>query len=61
MSIWTLGNLSDSSEDSCKLLQNQNFFGALIDCLQNSTCDEVISNTFYALKLFLKTYIYQLQ
>lgn len=61
MCIWILGNLSDSSEDSCKLLQNQNFFGALIDRLKNSTCDEVISNTFYALKLLLKTYIYHLE
>lgn len=61
MSIWTLGNLSDSSEHSCKLLQNQNFFDALIDCLKNSTCDEVIFNTFYALKLFLKTYLYHLE
>lgn len=57
MALWTLGNLSDSNEDSCKILQNQNFFDALINCLMNSTCDEVISNTFYALKLFLKTYI----
>lgn len=61
MAIWTLGNLSDSNEDSCKLLQNQNFFGALIDCLKNSNCDEVISNAFYALKLFLKTYINHLE
>lgn len=61
MSIWTLGNLSDSNEEACKLLQNQNFFHGLTDCLKNSTCDEVISNTFYALKLFLKTYIYHLE
>ncbi|XP_025416317.1 uncharacterized protein LOC112687677 isoform X2 [Sipha flava] len=61
MSIWTLGNLCDSNEESCKLLQNQNFFCTLIESLKNSTCDEVILNTFYALKLFLKTYIYQLE
>lgn len=61
MSIWTLGNISDSSKDSCKLLQNQNVFGALVDCLKNSTCDEVTLNTFYALKLFLKTDLYNLK
>ncbi|VVC33072.1 Armadillo-type fold,Armadillo-like helical [Cinara cedri] len=61
VSIWTLGNLSGSDEDSCRLLQNQNLFGALIDRLKSSTCDEVILNTFYALKLFLKTYIYHLK
>ncbi|XP_050436355.1 uncharacterized protein LOC126843087 [Adelges cooleyi] len=61
ISIWTLGNISDSSETACVLLQNQNFFEALVNCLKNSTCDEVIQNTFYALKLMLKTYISQLK
>jgi len=61
MSIWILGNLSGSNEESCKLLQNQNFFDVLINCLKDSTCDEVILNAFYALKLFLKSYIYQLK
>ncbi|XP_025195334.1 uncharacterized protein LOC112594642 [Melanaphis sacchari] len=60
MSIWTLGNLSDSSPGACKLLQNQNLLGALIDRLENSTCDQVIFDTFYALKLFLKNYLYDL-
>lgn len=59
-SIWTLGNLSDSSPGACKLLQNQNFFGALIDRLENSTCDQVIYDTFYTLKLFLKNYLQHL-
>uniref|UniRef100_A0A2S2P563 IBB domain-containing protein n=1 Tax=Schizaphis graminum TaxID=13262 RepID=A0A2S2P563_SCHGA len=57
MSIWTLGNLSDSNPDACKLLQDQNFFGALVDRLQNSTCDRIIFDTFYTLRLFLKTYL----
>lgn len=61
MSIWTLGNLSDSSQGSCKVLQSQNFFTALVDCLQTSTCDEVIFNTFYALRLFLKNYMHHLE
>ncbi|CAI6368538.1 unnamed protein product [Macrosiphum euphorbiae] len=61
MCIWTLGNLSDSSPGSCKVLQSQNFFDALVDRLQNSTCDEVIFNTFYALRLFLKNYLVHLK
>lgn len=61
MCIWTLGNLSDSSLGSCKVLLSQNFFDALVDRLQNSTCDDVIFNTFYALRLFLKNYLVHLK
>ncbi|XP_015373893.1 PREDICTED: uncharacterized protein LOC107168868 [Diuraphis noxia] len=61
MCIWTLGNLSDSSPGSCKIIQSHKFFDALVDRLQNSFCDEVIFNTFYALRLFLKNYLPHLQ
>lgn len=57
MSIWTLGNLADANQDACNLLLNQNFVGALIDRLENSTCDQVIFNAFYALRLFLKNHV----
>ncbi|XP_050537144.1 uncharacterized protein LOC126903168 [Daktulosphaira vitifoliae] len=61
MSIWTLGNLSGSSEKVCEVLENQNVFIALVNCLRISTCDEVIKNTFYALKLMLKNFISHLK
>jgi len=57
ISIWTLGNLCYLDEDSCELLQKQNYLESLVICLRDSTCDDVISNTFYTLKLLLKTYI----